>query len=43
MTLHTIAEDGTVNPSIVCPQEKCWHVYGTLVDWTGGLVTPADK
>jgi hypothetical protein len=37
MSDHTIAEDGTVNPSILCPSPDCgWHVYGRLVGWDGG-------
>lgn len=35
-TKHSIDEDGTVNASI-WDREGCgWHVYGRLVDWTGG-------
>ncbi len=32
---HTIATDGTVSPSIVCPfAPTCaWHVWGKLSDW----------
>lgn len=33
-THHTIADDGTVTPSVVCPREKCdWHENIVLVDW----------
>ncbi len=34
LTNHTIAADGTVTPSLVCPTEDCgWHVFLRLVDW----------
>lgn len=32
---HTVAADGTVTPSMVCPHKPCpWHVWGVLDDWT---------
>lgn len=35
LVTHTVAPDGTVNPSIVCPRKGCdWHVWGRLLDWT---------
>jgi hypothetical protein len=31
---HTVADDGTVNPSYVCPYEPCtFHEMVTLADW----------
>jgi len=31
---HEIAADGTVTPSLVCPDDHCdWHVNGRLVGW----------
>lgn len=34
---HQIMEDGTVEPSIVCPYSECdWHVWAKLLDWTWG-------
>ncbi len=31
---HTIASDGTVSPSVVCPHPGCgWHVFVRLVGW----------
>ena len=38
---HTISDDGTINPSIVCPMASCGdgvprctaHYYGRLEDW----------
>jgi hypothetical protein len=31
---HTIADDGTVMPSVVCPHQGCtWHVWVRLLDW----------
>lgn len=31
---HSIATDGTVSPSIVCPRNGCdWHVMGRLDGW----------
>lgn len=34
---HTIAEDGTVSPSLVCPHEGCsWHVFVRLIGWSTG-------
>jgi hypothetical protein len=31
---HTIAVDGTVSPSLVCPYDGCdWHVYARLEGW----------
>lgn len=32
---HDVAADGTVTPSLVCPEEDCgWHVFGRLIGWT---------
>lgn len=32
---HTIADDGTVNPSVVCPHTPCtFHEYVRLDGWT---------
>lgn len=31
---HTIADDGTVSPSLVCPEKDCpWHVMAKLAGW----------
>jgi hypothetical protein len=31
---HTVAADGTVSPSLVCPRKGCdWHVFGRLEGW----------
>lgn len=31
---HTVADDGKVSPSLVCPEKGCgWHVWGTLEGW----------
>lgn len=31
---HIIATDGTVSPSLVCPEAGCdWHVMAKLVGW----------
>ena len=31
---HTIADDGTVSPSVVCPRPGCdFHDHIRLVDW----------
>ena len=33
---HSVAPDGKVMPSCVCPRDKCtWHVYATLEGWPG--------
>lgn len=33
---HTIAADGTVTPSVVCPYPPCtWHEWVRLGDWVG--------
>ncbi len=43
-TRHSIEADGTVNASIVCSyvsggRQPCgWHVFGRLLDWTGGAM-----
>lgn len=35
LTLHLIADDGTVIPSLVCPAAGCpWHEHVRLVGWT---------
>jgi len=35
---HSIADDGAVSPSYVCPIDGCgWHVYVRLDGWTGGV------
>lgn len=32
---HDIAPDGTVTPSVVCPEKACdWHKYVRLLGWT---------
>lgn len=32
---HTIADDGTLNPSLVCGREGCgFHEWGRLEGWT---------
>ena len=37
---HTVAADGTVHPSVVCPWKGCtWHVFARLLDW----VAPDDR
>ena len=34
LVTHTIADDGTVTPSAVCPVKGCtFHEYVRLVDW----------
>ena len=34
---HRIRPDGTVNPSVVCPEEACsWHVWANLEGWDQG-------
>lgn len=34
LTQHTIADDGEVMPSLVCPYDNCdWHVFVKLVGW----------
>jgi len=31
---HDVADDGTVTPSLVCPQDDCsFHDWGILEDW----------
>lgn len=30
---HTIADDGAVTPSLVCPMGCGWHVYARLKNW----------
>jgi uncharacterized protein YbaR (Trm112 family) len=31
---HTIAADGAIHPSLVCPHAPCtWHVFARLADW----------
>lgn len=36
---HSIAQDGTVNPSVVCPVDKCgFHEFIRLEGWTGKAV-----
>ena len=33
---HTVAADGKVSPSVVCPHDGCnWHVYVRLDGWEG--------
>lgn len=38
--IHSIADDGMLSPSWVCPHKGCtWHVFARLVGWgetTGG-------
>jgi len=37
MTTHTVAADGTVSPSMVCPVEGCqFHEYVQLEGWMSG-------
>ena len=36
LSLHTIAADGTVSPSLVCPYQCGFHDFVKLVGWTGG-------
>ena len=34
MDLHTVADDGTVEPSLHHDDPACnWHVWGTLLEW----------
>ena len=33
MSDHEVAADGTVNPSVGCPEDCGYHEYVTLVDW----------
>jgi hypothetical protein len=34
LTDHSIAADGTVSPSVVCPTSGCsWHVQARLLGW----------
>lgn len=36
---HSVAADGTVSPSVVCPMQGCnFHRFVTLVAWTFGNV-----
>jgi hypothetical protein len=36
LTDHTIASDGTVAPSVVCPEDGCnFHEYIQLEGWSG--------
>lgn len=36
LTDHTIADDGTVTPSVVCPEQGCgWHEHIRLGGWPG--------
>jgi hypothetical protein len=36
---HSIAQDGTVSPSVVCPVEKCgFHEFIRLEGWMGSKV-----
>ena len=38
---HTIADDGTVPPSLVCPYDGCeFHDYVTLKDWNPSPAAP---
>ena len=30
---HTVADDGTLSPSLVCPDECGFHVFARLVDY----------
>lgn len=31
---HQIADDGSITPSLGCPEEGCdWHVFGRLEGW----------
>lgn len=34
MSDHSIADDGTVTPSVVCPFECGFHDYVKLLDWS---------
>lgn len=37
---HQIADDGSVTPSLGCPEEGCdWHVFGKLVGWEAETFT----
>jgi hypothetical protein len=37
---HAVDRDGTVSPSVVCPEKGCpFHAYVRLVDWTFGRIT----
>ena len=31
---HSISDDGTISPSLVCPAECGWHVFARLAGWT---------
>ena len=33
LTDHKIAEDGTVTPSVMCPEKCGWHEMVILEDW----------
>jgi hypothetical protein len=36
---HSVAEDGTVMPSVVCPNYECrFHGYVRLVGWSFGAL-----
>lgn len=38
---HSIAVDGTVSPSLECPEPGCtFHEFVQLVDWDGRVVQP---
>jgi len=37
---HAIHRDGTVSPSVVCPEKGCpFHEYVRLANWTFGRIT----
>jgi len=37
LTDHTIADDGSVSPSLVCPYKNCnFHEFVRLDGWKGG-------
>lgn len=31
--IHTVAADGTLSPSLVCPMDCTWHVFVRLDGW----------
>ena len=38
---HRVLADGTLKPSLVCPNKACaFHVWARLDGWTGGEIAP---
>ncbi len=44
LTDHTIADDGAVSPSLVCPYDGCdFHDYVILKDWDPSSPPPPEN